>query len=55
MKKTSESQDNISSIAEEIKALESKFSAVRGNKIMAMVMDAAKEYLKEKGDSNESG
>lgn len=55
MKKTNESQDSISSIAEEIEALESKFSEVRGNEIMEVLMDAAKEYLTEKGDCDESG
>lgn len=55
MKKTNESQDSISSIAEEIEALEYKFSEVRGNEIMEALMDAAKEYLIEKGNSNESG
>ena len=55
MKQTNESQDSIPSIAEELEALESKFSEVRGNAIMEELMDAAKEYLTEKGDSNDSG
>lgn len=55
MNKTKESKEDIPSLDEELEALESKFSEVRGNEIMEEVMDAAKEYLTEKGDSNDSG
>lgn len=49
-----DSQDRISPALTAIEELEHRFSDVRGNAIMEELMTAAKEYITEKGGSDET-
>ncbi|MBE9546023.1 MAG: hypothetical protein IMF10_00840 [Proteobacteria bacterium] len=53
--KKNDSQDSISPVLTAIEELEHRFSDVRGNAIMEELMAAAKEYITEKGSSDETG
>ena len=54
MAKNNEKQQSSLSTKTDIESLESKFCDVRGNEIMEELLAAAKEYITEKGVTDDS-